>query len=560
MFLPTTKEEIKKLGWDRPDIILVSGDAYIDHYSTGIAVLGKLLMKKGYRVGVVCQPDISSSKDISRLGEPKLFWGVSSGCVDSMVANYTATKKPRKSDDFTPGGVNNKRPDRAVIKYTNLIRQNFKNTVPVILGGIEASLRRIAHYDFWSDKLRKSVLMDSKADLLVYGMGEKTLIRIAERIKKGEDFTDLRGVCYLGKESPDGYITLPSFDEVSRDKDKFLQMFKTFYENNEPLTASGLVQDMGGRLLIQNPPVEYPASEELDEWHELDFERSVHPYYANQGEVRAIETVKTSVTSHRGCFGECSFCAIAVHQGRGVRSRSQESISREIKYIASKPGFKGYISDVGGPTANMYMNSCEKELKHGACRNKRCMYPDACPNMKYNHGEQAVFLRRLGTIKGIKKIFVSSGIRHDMIVSDSREGLKYLDQVVEHNTSGQMKIAPEHTEQEVLKHMGKPGGKALKTFRDYFYDICRKKGKRFFLTYYIIAGHPGCKESDMKSASLFFKKELGAKPEQVQIFTPTPSTWSTAMYYTEKSEDSNKSIFVEKRSKYLEYQKKLFVD
>ena len=560
MFLPTTSEEVKKLGWDSLDIILVSGDTYIDSSYNGSALIGKWLLKNGFKVGIIAQPDINSPADITRLGEPKLYWAVSAGCVDSMVANYTATKKKRHKDDFTPGGENTKRPDRASIVYTGLIKRFFKNSkTPIVLGGIEASLRRIVHYDYWSNQLRRSLIFDAKADILSYGMGEKSMLELAKNIRDGKDFRNIRGLAYISKEPKEEYITVPSFEECREDKFKFIEMFNIFYKNCDSITAKGLNQKHGDRWLIQNPPSENFSSELLDEIYGMDFERDVHPYYKKDGVVRALDTIKYSLTTHRGCYGECNFCAIAIHQGRTVTSRSENSIIEEITDITKDKKFKGNISDVGGPTANMYQMECSKKLKLGACKDKRCLYPKTCPALKPNHEKQIDLLKKLRSVEGIKKIFIASGIRYDLILDDHQYGDKYLEEIVAHHVSGQMKIAPEHTEDKVLSLMGKQGKDYLKEFKNRFYKLNKKLDKKQFLTYYLIAAHPGCNEKDMMDLKIFASEELKISPEQVQIFTPTPSTYSTLMYYTEINPFTNKKLFVEKDNGKKEKQKNIII-
>lgn len=560
MFIPTTSEEVKKLGWDSLDVILLSGDTYIDSSYNGSALIGKWLIKHGFRVGIIAQPDINSPDDITRLGEPNLYWAISAGCVDSMVANYTATKKRRHKDDFTPGGENTRRPDRASIVYTGLIRRFFKNSkTPIVLGGIEASLRRIVHYDYWTNKLRRSLIFDAKADLLSYGMGEKSMLELAEKIRDGKDITDIRGFAYISKEPREDYLTIPSFEECVEDKYKFIEMFNTFYKNCDPITAKGLNQKHGDRWLIQNPPSEIFSSEMLDEIYGMDYERDVHPYYKKDGHVKALDTIKYSLTTHRGCYGECNFCAIAIHQGRTVTSRSEESIIKEIKGITKDKKFKGHISDVGGPTANMYQMECTKKEKLGACSDKRCLYPTTCPALKPNHKRQIDLLEKLRNIQGIKKIFIASGIRYDLILDDPNYGEKYLEEIVAHHVSGQMKIAPEHTEDKVLGLMGKQGKDYLKEFKNKFYELNKKLDKKQFLTYYLIAAHPGCNEKDMMDLKAFASAELKINPEQVQIFTPTPSTYSTLMYYTEINPFTNKKLFVEKDNGKKEKQKNIII-
>lgn len=560
MFLPTTHQELDRLGWDQLDIILVTGDSYIDSPFIGTAVIEKVLNHAGYRVGIIAQPNIHSDKDICRLGEPGLFWGVTGGSVDSMIANYTSLKKRRKSDDYTPGGINNRRPDRAPIVYTNLIKQYFKNTKPIVLGGIEASLRRIAHYDFWSDRVRSSILFDAKVDYLLYGMAEKSIIQFANALKVGADVRNNRGLCYIAcegdvTEKKADYLELPPYETVERDKSSFIDMFHTFYQNSDPLTAKGLYQKHGTRYLVHNPPSMRLTQEELDAVYALNFERAQHPYYEQQGKVKALETIKFSIPTHRGCYGECNFCAITVHEGRTVQWRSPESILDEARQLTKYPDFKGYIMDIGGPTANMYGFECEKKLQQGTCREKRCLYPEVCPSLKADHHLQLELLRKIRRIKGIKKVFVASGIRYDLMLSDKKYGEQYLQEVVEHHVSGQMKVAPEHTEKGVLEKMGKPRAELLLQFKELFDRMTRKVGKEQFLTYYLIAAHPGCTEEDMQSLKRFTSQRLKTNPEQVQIFVPAPSTYSSLMYYTETDPFSGKPVFVEKDPKNKENQK-----
>ena len=532
MFIPTTPEELKQLNWSQPDVILVTGDTYIDSPQIGVAVIGKLLIKKGYKVGIIAQPDINVGKDITRFGEPRLFWGVSGGSIDSMVANYTAMKKFRRQDDYTPGGQNTKRPDRASIVYSNLIRQYFKNTVPIVLGGIEASLRRITHYDYWSNKLRRPILFDARADYLVYGMAEKTIAELADALMLGKDLFHLRGISYISDTVPDTCQELPSFDTVKKDKKTFINMFHEFYKNSDPLNAVGLAQKIDTRFLIQNPPQFYLSQEEIDEIYTLDFKRAVHPYYAEQGKVRALDTIKFSINSHRGCYGECNFCSIGIHEGRTVRWRSEQSILNEARHIAQLSDFKGTINDIGGPTANMYGFECKKKLKSGACKDKRCLYPEKCPQLPVHHDVQINLLKKLRRIPGIKHIFIGSGIRYDMVTDDRKYGKTYINEVASYHTSGQLKIAPEHIEKNVLDKMGKPGVDSLFEFKRQFDRFSESAGKRQFLTYYFIAAHPGCNEEDMHSLKIFATKELRINPEQVQIYTPLPTTYSSLMYYT----------------------------
>jgi len=546
VFLPTTPEEVRTLGWERLDVILVTGDAYIDSPFIGAAVIGKVLLAAGYRVGIIAQPATESGADIARLGEPLLFWGVTGGSVDSMVANRTAAGRKRRTDDYTPGGLNTRRPDRAVLVYSNLIRTSFKQTCPIVLGGIEASLRRVAHYDFWENRLRRSILFDAKADYLLYGMAERSVVELAGLLRTGGDPKGVRGLCYAGRELPADCLALPSFAECARDKDTFTRMFHAFYRNNDPRTARPLAQLQDSRYLIQNPPRPVPTSEELDRVHDLDYELEVHPYCARQGEVRALETIRFAIATHRGCYGECNFCAIAVHQGRTVSWRSPGSIIAEARRLAAHPRFKGIIQDVGGPTANMFGFECAIKLRQGGCPRKRCLFPKVCPHLPVDHGPQIRLLQELRGIKGVRKVVVASGIRYDMILADRQNGLPYLRELIRHHVSGQMKIAPEHSEGHVLARMGKPGADSLLRFRELFLEMNREEGRRQFLTYYLIAAYPGCTLADMQHLRRFCVDSLRLLPRQVQIFTPTPSTYATLMYWTGQNPWTGESCFVEK--------------
>jgi len=548
---------MNRLGWEKADVILVTGDSYIDSPFMGIAVIGKVLAAAGFKVAVIAQPDVHSDKDISRLGEPHLFWGISGGSIDSMVANYTALKKRRKKDDYTPGGGNTRRPDRAVIVYANLTRRYFKDTVPIVLGGIEASLRRIAHYDFWSNRVRRSILFDARADYLVYGMGEKAVVALCRHLRAGKDPKDIAGVCYIAGEKPAGFIDLPSFKNVAVDKNQLIDMFTTFYSNNDPVTARGLVQKQDTRYLVQNPPAALLTEKELDEVHDLDFERDLHPFYKKQGHVKALATIKFSLTTHRGCYGECNFCAIAVHQGRTIQWRSRGSIVKEAKLLSGYSDFKGYILDAGGPTANMYGYECAKKKRDGPCPDRRCLFPEICPVLKIDHGRPLALLREIRSIKGVKKIFVASGLRYDLLLADKKHGARYLNEIVVHHTSGQLKVAPEHSEESVLQKMGKCGRAPLLAFKDLFFRFTQDAGKQQFLSYYMIAAHPGCTEKDMKNLASFSIRELRIRPEQVQIFTPTPSTYSTLMYCTQMDPFTRERLFVEKNPEKKEYQKSI---
>ena len=556
MFLPMTREEMRRLGWDALDVILVSGDAYLDSPFCGVALLGKVLLKEGYRVGVIAQPRWDTTEDISRLGEPRLWWGVTSGCVDSMVANYTATGKRRHQDDFTPGGVNDRRPDRALMIYTGLVRRAFKNTRPIVVGGIEASLRRVSHYDFWSDKIRRSVLFDAKADLLVYGMGERLALEISRRLAAGQDLSDLRGVCWKSKTVPEGYLELPSHEECLSDPRRFIEMFKTFYANQDPITGKGLAQKSDPLwYLVQNPPETSFSTEELSGYHDQAWEREAHPLHAAQGPVKALETIRFSILSHYGCYGECNFCAIAAHQGRTVQTRSDASIVAEAEGMTRHPRWKGILSDVGGPTANMLGIECAKKLRHGSCSDKRCLFPEVCPGLKPDHSRQIALLRRLRALPGMRKIFLASGIRPDLAMADGKAGDAYVREVAEFHTSGQMKLAPEHSDPQVLARMGKPGMESLHWFRERFLAASHKADKNQFLTYYLMAAHPGCSDREMAELRETCSRELGILPEQVQVFTPTPSTWSTLMYATGLDPWTLDPVYVERKLSGKERQK-----
>ena len=560
-FLPTTKGEMDSLGWTQCDVILVSADAYIDSPFIGVAVVGRMLERLGYKVGIIGQPDTKSEKDITRLGEPRLYWGISGGSVDSMVSNYTATKKFRNSDDYTAGGKNDKRPDRAVSVYCNLVRRYFKDTAPLVLGGIEASLRRVTHYDYWQNKLKKPILFDSKADILVYGMGEIAIEQLTHALDSGNDYKEIRGICYISKEPNYEFIQLPSHQECLDNKEKYIDLFDAFYDNNDPISANGLCQKVDTRYLIQNPPCDYLSEDEMDANSNLPYTRELHPYYAKDGKVKCLETIKFSVMTHHGCWGECNFCAIGVHQGRTIRTRSEDNIVKEVNDFNGYKDYKGIISDVGGPTANMYGYECNKKLKLGTCDDQRCVDADRlCKSMKVDHSRNINLLKRVRGVDGVRKAFVASGVRYDLINADKKHGYSYLKEMVKHHISGQMKVAPEHTQQRVLELMGKPGKDELVKFKKLYDKLNKEEGKNQFLTYYLIAAHPGCEEKDMHELKRFTKDELKMNPEQAQVFTPTPGTYSSVMYYTEMDPKTRKKIYVEKDTKRKEKQKQIVVN
>ncbi len=562
-FLPVTKDEMRKLGWSQADIILVSGDAYVDSPFSGVAVIGQTLTKAGYRVAILSQPNINDPLAFKALGEPTLFWGVSPGCVDSMVANYTASGKKRKQDDFTPGGENNRRPDRAAIVYSNAIRAAYKPCKPILLGGIEASLRRISHYDFWSDKVRRPIICDAKADALSYGMGERSVLAFADAIKNNRDWRNIDGLCYMVSErdfvAPRGSIELPSYTQVSaptlEGKKAFAEAFKIFSKNQDNRTAKPLVQKIDNRYLVHNIPSAPLEPDELDKVHDVEWMLDAPASISSQGKIRALDTIRFSVTTHRGCYGECRFCAIAVHQGRRIVSRSQGAIIKEVERFACHSKFKGTISDVGGPTANMYGFDCSKKVKEGACANRSCLFPRVCPALNVNHRPQLKLLERIRSIPKVKNVFVASGIRPDLIVADKSCGDRYIDAIAKHHVSGQLKLAPEHVVARVLEFMGKGDIGDLLQFKKKFEAASKKAGKKQFLTYYFIAAHPGCTEEDMKELKNFAHAKLKLSPEQVQIFTPTPLTAATCMYYTGIDPVSGRKVFVARSVKDKQRQK-----
>ncbi|MCJ7445235.1 MAG: YgiQ family radical SAM protein [Methanotrichaceae archaeon] len=528
-FLPISEKELSELGIDQLDIVLVSGDAYVDHPSFGVALIGRSLWHAGYRVGIVAQPDWRKDDDFIELGEPRLFFGISSGNVDSMVNNYTPNLKRRSRDVYSPGGALY-RPDRSVIVYTNKIHALFPNT-PMILGGLEASLRRFAHYDYWSDSVRQSILADAPADLLVFGMGELPILDVAKRLDKGEkiqDIVDIPGTVikeevrlWKGDRKGD-YIMIPDFKEVSSNKKLYAEAFRLHYAEQDPVLGRTIVQPHPKTVVIQNKPARPLSSEELDQIYELPYCREAHPSYGNP--VPALEPVKFSITSHRGCFGSCSFCALTHHQGRIVQSRSIESILREARMLTKMKSFKGIIQDVGGPTANMYGMTCSN-WKRGACIDKYCIN---CSSLDKDHKFQVEMLRQLRSIPGVKKVFISSGIRYDLIEEESSE---YLEEVCEHHVSGHLKIAPEHVSAEVIKCMHKPPVMVLNTFKRRFDKISKDLGRNQFLLPYFMSGHPGCTITDMIELAEYIRDNR-MYTEQVQDFIPTPTTISSTMYYT----------------------------
>ena len=557
-FLPISKEDMNKLGWERPDFIIVTGDAYVDHPSFGTAVIGRVLTDAGYKVGIISQPNWRNTEDFKALGRPKYAFLVNSGNLDSMVNHYSVGKRRRRTDSFSPGGKAGKRPDRACIVYCNMIRQSFKK-VPIILGGVEASLRRFAHYDYWDDKVRRSILSDSEADMLIYGMGEKQILEIAEYMKSGIDISyinHIQGTCYMTNslENLYDYREVFSFEDIRDDKKKYAKAFKIQYEEQDPIRGKIIVQKHKDMYLVQNPPVVPLNREELDFVHDLNYMRDYHPSYKKMGGVPAIQEVKNSIISERGCFGNCSFCSLAFHQGRIVQSRSHDSIINEALKIIEDKDFKGYINDVGGPTANFRNAACDNQLKHGSCKNKKCLYPKPCKNLKIDHSDYLSLLRKLRQLKGVKKVFIRSGIRYDYVVADQDQ--TFIKEICQHHVSGQLKVAPEHVSEEVLKYMGKPSVNIYNRFVEMFFRESKNAGKEQYIVPYLMSSHPG---STIKSAIELaeYLRDINYQPEQVQDFYPTPGTLSTAMYYTGLDPITMEKVYVPKTREEKETQRAL---
>lgn len=544
-FLPLSKEEMNKLGWDRPDFVYVIGDAYVDHSSFGCAIISRVLESRGYKVAIISQPDWRDEKSICVFGEPRLGFLVSAGNMDSMVNHYSVSKKKRKEDAYTPGGVAGKRPDYATVVYCNLIKRVYKNT-PVLIGGIEASLRRLAHYDYWSNKLKRSILLDSGADLLMYGMGEHAIVEIADALNSGlavSDITFVRGTVYKtrNKESVYDGIALPSYDDMLTNCLKYAESFHTQYCNTDPFSAKPLIEKYGeNRYVVQNPPALPLSTQEFDDIYELPYMRTYHPSYEKAGGVPAIKEIKFSLTSNRGCFGGCSFCALTFHQGRIVQCRSHDSLIREAEQMIQDPEFKGYIHDVGGPTANFRNASCDKQLSKGVCPNKQCLFPKPCNNIKVDHSDYVSLLRKLRNLTGVKKVFVRSGIRFDYVLADDDN--IFLEELCKYHISGQLRVAPEHVADSVLEMMGKPNNDVYMKFVERFEKTNKKIGKEQYLVPYLMSSHPG---SGLKEAIILAEhiRDLGYMPEQVQDFYPTPSTISTCMYYTGVDPRTMKKVY-----------------
>ena len=547
-FLPITREEMKERRWDQVDFVYVSGDAYVDHPSFGHAIITRLLESRGYRVGIIAQPDWRKPESVQVFGEPRLGFLVSAGNMDSMVNHYSVSKKRRKTDAYTPGGEMGKRPDYACVVYGNLIRQTYKKT-PIILGGIEASLRRMAHYDYWSDKLKRSVLLDSGADVISYGMGEHSIVELAEALDAGipvEDITYIAGTVVKTKSLDSIYDAeiLPSFEDLKADKMNYARSFYTQYLNTDAFNGKRLVEPYSDHLyVVQNPPAAPLTQMEMDDVYSLPYQRTYHPSYEAKGGVPAIKEIKFSLISNRGCFGGCSFCALTFHQGRIVQVRSHESLIEEAKEITKDKDFKGYIHDVGGPTANFRHPSCKKQMEHGVCKTRQCLFPSPCKNLDADHRDYVSLLRKLRDIPKVKKVFIRSGIRFDYLLADKKQ--EFLRELCEYHVSGQLKVAPEHVAGPVLSLMGKPEHKVYEEFTRQFYKMNEKIGKEQYLVPYLMSSHPG---STLKEAVELaeYCRDLGYMPEQVQDFYPTPSTLSTCMYYTGVDPRTMQKVYVPK--------------
>lgn len=572
-FLPINQADMQERGWDSLDFLLISGDAYVDHPSFGHAILGRLLEDAGYRVGLIPQPDWTDIRDFKRMGTPRLGVLIIPGVLDSMVNNYTASKTPRRKDSYSPGGEKGHRPDRAAIVYSNRAREAFADT-PIILGGMEASLRRFAHYDFWQDKVRASVLADCGADLLVFGEGENTILEIAALLEKGVPVRKMKGICgtcYMatadealpnevqqvlqgGQTESEKVLVLPSYEQVAADKKVFAQAFILQYREQDPFWGRTIVQPHGKRYLVQNPPQLPMTTEQMDRVYALRYTGTWHPSYRLQGGVPALDEVKFSITSHRGCFGSCSFCSITFHQGRIIRYRSKRSILNEVEAMAANPDFKGYIHDIGGPTANFRKPACKKQASHGSCRDRECLFPEPCKNLQADHSEYQDILKAAERVPGVKKVFIRSGIRFDYLLLDTKS--RFFSQLCKRHISGQLKVAPEHVSPRVLRLMRKSGPEVYERFRRKYEAFNRENGLKQYLVPYFISGHPGSTLKDAVDLALYLKK-TGFVPDQVQQFYPTPGTISTCMYYTGIHPETGEEVYVPKSKKEMAMQRAL---
>ena len=547
-FLPMNQSEVKERGWEYVDFVYVSGDSYVDHPSFGAAIITRVLESYGYKVAFLAQPNWKNDNDFTQFGKPRLGFMISAGNIDSMVAHYTVAKRKRHDDAYTAGGKNGKRPDRAVTVYSNIIRRLYPDS-PIIIGGLEASLRRFAHYDYWKDEVMPSILFDSKADILVYGMGELQTIEIAKRLSEGysvDSLCDIRGLCYKVKTEdyvPQSVVELPSYERVTESKKEYAIASRKELEEADAVRGKTLIQRHGDYILVQNPPMQPLDTKQLDYVYSLPYERWYPKCYEKLGGVPGIEEVLFSITHNRGCFGACNFCSLAFHQGRAVTVRSEQSIIEEAKSFTKDPRFKGYISDVGGPTANFRLPSCEKQKKSGLCKTKRCLAPTACPNMQVSHTEYLDILRKLRKLDGIKKVFIRSGIRFDYLIEDEND--EFFNELVKHHISGQLRVAPEHCSSAVLDKMGKPHIKTYKRFCDKFYSLTQRAKMDQYVVPYLMSSHPGSTLKDAVELALFCKRE-NIHPKQVQDFYPTPGTISTSMFYTGLDPYTLKEVYVPK--------------
>ena len=541
-FLPVTMAECRARGWDAPDFVYVTGDAYVDHPSFGLAIISRVLESAGYRVAMLPQPDWHTCEDFKRFGRPRLGFLITAGVIDSMVNHYTVAKKPRGRDVYSPGGKAGMRPDRATIVYANRVRQAY-GSVPILLGGVEASLRRFAHYDYWDDRVRNSCLVDAGADVLMFGMGERSILRVAEWLKAGRPFAEMRipGTCVMVPEPPEGALEIASMEEVATDCAAYARAFKVQYDEQDPVRGRPICQKHGKRYLLQNRPDLPLTREELDRTYALPYERKWHPMYDAEGGIPALAEVKFSIAHVRGCFGACNFCALTFHQGRIVSSRSKESVLREARLLARDRDFKGYIHDVGGPTADFRQPACKGQLEHGACKGRQCLFPTPCKNLVADHREYVDILRALRELPGVKKVFVRSGVRFDYALAD-KSGV-FLRELVAHHVSGQLKVAPEHVSPRVLRYMGKPAPEVYDRFVKRYAQLNRELGMDQYLVPYLMSSHPGCELSDAVLLAEYLHK-TGQRPEQVQDFYPTPGTLSTAMFYTGLDPRDMRSVYV----------------
>lgn len=547
-YLITTKAEMDERGWEELDFVIISGDAYVDHPSFAPTVIGRLLESYGYRVGIIAQPDWNDVNAFKVLGKPRLASLVTAGNLDSMLNKFTAAKKHRRDDGYSPGGESGRRPDRATVVYANRMREAFKG-VPVVIGGIEASLRRFAHYDYWSDTVRRSILMDSKADVLIYGMGEKQIREIAEALDKDQlekRLPTIKGICYIANTVPENAIECPSYEAISADKEVFAKAFKIQFDEQDPYYGKTVAQGHGNRYIVQNSPALPLTQKEMDHVYSLPYTRKWHPMYDSAGGVPALAEVQFSITSHRGCFGSCSFCAITSHQGRIIQNRSHQSILDEAHRMTTMDGFKGYIHDVGGPTANFRHVACDKQLKVGACKGKTCAAPKACPQLNTNHDDYVSILRKVRNVKGVKKVFVRSGLRYDYVLDDNNKD--FVRELCEYHVSGQLKVAPEHVSEHVTTIMGKANKSYFLKFKSWFDEANRKLGKQQFLVPYFMSSHPGCTLEDAIELAEFLRDQ-NMTPEQVQDFIPTPGSLSTTMYYTGLNPLTGEAVYVAKKGR-----------